>query len=163
MSMTSKELLVSCFPLCCIPLVHFPDLFVWTQAHVCWHAHRVSQLCCLSVKRGLDERSLILPPPTTVTCSVLSWPRQHGWPRFPLSALRYNVNCHQGPFHPRQKPAAGCLWRRPVGKEGGVILSVHMLQVKVHHCSNDSMTTSESHKLPPPHPHPRALPTFPTL
>lgn len=69
-------------PLHHIPVVLFPPLSVWTQAHVCWYAPSVSQLCRLSFKKGPDERSSI-PPPTAVTSSIPSPSWQHGWPLSP--------------------------------------------------------------------------------
>lgn len=55
-------------------------------------------------------------------CSLLALTA--GLTPFPLSAPRYNVTCHQGLFHLRQDPAAGC----PVVKRG-VILSGCVVRV----------------------------------
>lgn len=66
-------------PLYHIPVVLFPALSVWIQAHVCWYAPLVSQLFCLSLKKGPDEKSSISPP-APVTSSVPSRPWRHGWP-----------------------------------------------------------------------------------
>lgn len=71
------------------------------QCHSCAACHS---------RKGLMKGAPFLltpPPPTPITSSVLSPPWQHGWPLFPLSAPRYNVTCHQGPFHLRWNPAAG--------------------------------------------------------
>lgn len=97
-------------PLHYIPVVLFPPLSVWTQAHVCWYAPSVSQLCCLSLKKGLDERTPIPPHSSPshschLLCSFSALTAR--LTPFPLSAPRYNVTCHQGPFLLRRDPAAG--------------------------------------------------------
>lgn len=95
----------------CIPVAVLPALSVWTQAHVCWYAPSVSQLCCLSLKREPDERSSIPPhSSSSQSCHLLcSLSALTAWlTPFPLSAPRYNVTCHQGPFYLRRDPAAGC-------------------------------------------------------
>lgn len=109
----------------CIPVAVLPALSVWTQAHVCWYAPSVSQLCCLSLKRGPDERRSIPPhssSPNPVTSSVPSRPWQHGWPLSPCQ--------HPGIMWPVTKAhstSGGTLqlaapWWEPQ-HEGGVILS----------------------------------------
>lgn len=63
-----------------IPVVVFPPL------SVCWYAPLVSQLCsCHSSKGPMKGAPYLLtpPPPTPVTFSVPSLPRQHGWPLSP--------------------------------------------------------------------------------
>lgn len=121
-------------PLHHIPAVLSPPLSVWTQAHVCWYAPSVSQLCCLSLKKGPDERSSIPPHPSSShSCHLLfSLSALTAWlTPFPLSAPRYNVNCHQGPFYLRQDPAAGCPVVRAWAGRMRVILSGYMEKVRV--------------------------------
>lgn len=119
-----------------IPVVLFPPLSVWTQTHVCWYAPSVSQLCCLSLKKRPDERSSIPPhsSPSQSRHLLCSLSALTAWlTPFPLSAPRYNVTCHQGPFHLRRDPAAGCPRGESLSREEGGALSVNVVQVRVQH------------------------------
>lgn len=118
--------------------------FLWCSLHLCvcglkptcagMHHHCHSCAACYSRKgpalKGAHSSSLTHSSSSSSTysrhplCSLLALTA--GLTPFPLSAPRYNVTCHQGLFHLRQDPAAGC----PMVKRG-VILSGCVVRVAV--------------------------------